>query len=63
MNNLAVGYHSAGRLNEAIPLHEETLRLRKAKLGDDHPDTLAQHVQLWPPATCSAGQLDEAIPL
>ena len=26
MNNLAAGYKAAGRLNEALPLLEETLR-------------------------------------
>ncbi len=62
MNNLAVSYHSAGRLDEAIPLLEETLRLRKAKLGDDHPDTLASMYNLAA-GYRSAGRLDEAIPL
>ena len=41
MNNLAVSYAAVGRLAEALKLHEETLALRKAKLGPDHPDTLA----------------------
>ena len=33
-------YEADGRLDEAIPLFEEVLKLRKAKLGPDHPDTL-----------------------
>jgi tetratricopeptide (TPR) repeat protein len=40
MNNLAASYATAGRIQEATKLNEETLRLRKAKLGSDHPDTL-----------------------
>jgi eukaryotic-like serine/threonine-protein kinase len=40
MNNLAAAYVSAGRLDKALPLHEETLKLRQAKLGPEHPDTL-----------------------
>ena len=41
MNNLALAYQAAGKLNLALPLFEETLRLRTAKLGPDHPDVLA----------------------
>ena len=40
MNNLANGYSALGRHAEALKLREETLALRKAKLGPDHPDTL-----------------------
>jgi len=40
MNGLATGYQSAGKLDLALPLFEETLKLWKAKLGADHPDTL-----------------------
>jgi tetratricopeptide (TPR) repeat protein len=40
MDNLAVTYEAAGRLNDAIPLFEAALQLRKAKLGADHPETL-----------------------
>ena len=39
MNNLAV-YSAAGRLEEALGLREEVLRLRREKLGAEHPDTL-----------------------
>src|SRR5262249_20928000 len=40
MNNLASSYYFAGQLDRALPLYEETLKLRKAKLGADHSDTL-----------------------
>ena len=40
MNNLAISYADLGRHAEALQLCEETLTLRKAKLGPDHPDTL-----------------------
>ena len=38
-DSLATAYARAGRLTEAIPLYEETLKLREARLGLDHPDT------------------------
>ena len=41
MHNLAVSFVQAHRLDEAIPLFAEVVRLRKAKLLPDHPDTLA----------------------
>ena len=40
MNNLASAYRAAGRFPEALPLYAEALRLRRAALGPDHPDTL-----------------------
>jgi serine/threonine protein kinase len=40
MGNLAIAYAYSGRIQESLKLHEETLRLRKAKLGNDHPETL-----------------------
>ena len=46
MNNLAVAYQAAGKLDRALPLYEETLALRKAKLGPDHPDTLQSMINL-----------------
>ena len=42
MGFLAGAYEEAGQLERALPLLEETLRLKKAKLGSDHPDTLVQ---------------------
>jgi tetratricopeptide (TPR) repeat protein len=46
MNNLASSYADLGRHAEALKLREETLTLRKAKLGLDHPDTLGSMVNL-----------------
>jgi lipopolysaccharide biosynthesis regulator YciM len=62
MNNLAIAYKAAGRLDRAIPLHEQTLELRKSKLGADHPDTLVSMNNLAV-AYQDAGRLDRAIPL
>jgi len=36
-----MSYADLGRQAEALKLNEQTLALRKAKLGPDHPDTLA----------------------
>ena len=60
--NLAGAYYSAGRLDEAIPLHEEVLADRVRVLGDDHPHTLTSRGNLAG-AYESAGRLDEAITL
>jgi tetratricopeptide (TPR) repeat protein len=49
-------------VNEATPHFEEALRLRKARLGPDHLDTLESMYGLsW--AYASVGRLDEAISL
>jgi tetratricopeptide (TPR) repeat protein len=40
MYDLAVAYQSAGQLKKAVTLFEETLRLRRARLGPDDPLTL-----------------------
>ena len=40
MSNLAAAYQDAGRLADALPLFEETLRRRQATRGPDHPQTL-----------------------
>ena len=61
-NSLAYAYRSAGRLDEAIDLHERTLADRERTLGADHPDTLASRNNLAS-AYESAGRLDEAIDL
>ncbi len=61
-NNLACAFESAGRLTEAIPLHEQVLADRIRVLGEYHPQTLASRNNL----ACafeSAGRLTEAIPL
>jgi len=39
MINLALGYSANGRHAESLTLREETLKLQKAKLGANHPDT------------------------
>ncbi len=59
MSNLGSGYLLAGRLDEAITLDEETLRLRKAKLGDEHPDTMSTLRGLQA-ALLQAGKFEEA---
>jgi serine/threonine protein kinase/Tfp pilus assembly protein PilF len=40
MNDLAVAYQYAGRLDLAVALMEETVQLRQDRLEPDHPDTL-----------------------
>ena len=40
MGSLAWTYQAGGKLDQALPLFEETLKLRKASQGPDHPDTL-----------------------
>src|SRR5262249_57868636 len=59
MHNLAVSYAQAHRLDEAIPLFAEVVRLRKARLLPDHPDTLASLDGLAD-AGLSAGRWAEA---
>ena len=61
-NNLANAYHDAGRLNEAIPLHEQNLEDRTRILGPHHPHTLNSRNNLAG-AYQTAGRLNEAIPL
>jgi tetratricopeptide (TPR) repeat protein len=62
MSNLATGYKSAGKLDLALPLYEETVGLMKARWGTDHPDTLAVMSNLAA-AYHAAGKLDRALPL
>jgi tetratricopeptide (TPR) repeat protein len=61
-NNLAGAYYAAGKLDQALPLCEEALKLQKVRLGPDHPDTLHSMNNLaggyW-----SAHQLDKSVPL
>jgi hypothetical protein len=45
-----------------LPLYEEALRLRKVKLGPDHPDTLASMNNVAS-GYVSNGRLAEAITL
>jgi tetratricopeptide (TPR) repeat protein len=62
MSNLALDYQQAGRLPEAVALLEETLKLRQARLGTDHPDTLAS-MALLGQAYRQSGNLSDAIPI
>ena len=41
MSNLASAYLAAGDLEQALPLYEEMLKLTTARLGSEHPETLA----------------------
>ena len=61
-NNLASAYRAAGRLDEAIALHEQNLEDSTHILGPHHPDTLASRNNLAG-AYQDAGRLDEAIAL
>ena len=60
-NNLADAYRDAGRLDEAITLHKQTLTDRTRILGPHHPDTLTTRHNLAS-AYQTAGRLHEAIP-
>jgi eukaryotic-like serine/threonine-protein kinase len=46
MGNLATRYSDVGRYAEALQLHEDSLKLRRAKLGPDHPYTLESMIRL-----------------
>jgi tetratricopeptide (TPR) repeat protein len=39
--NLAIAYQEAGRLTDALPLHERSLADREGVLGPDHPATIS----------------------
>src|SRR5262249_51280072 len=45
-HNLAVVYWHVKQFDRSIPLYEETLRLRKIKIGADHHETLRTQVCL-----------------
>jgi transposase-like protein len=61
-DNLGASYRMAGRADEAIALHEQTLAAGGRVLGADHPDTLASRNNLAL-AYRAAGRTDEAIAL
>ena len=61
-NNLAGAYESAGKLEQAIDLYEQTLTDRERILGPDHPHTLTSRGNLAG-AYESAGKLEQAIDL
>ncbi len=62
MNDLAVLYGRAGKPDRARSLFEEVLKLRKAKLGDGHPDTLVTMSHLGM-VNLASGHPDRALPL
>ena len=61
-NNLAEAYCDAGRLDDAITLHRQTLEDHTRILGPHHPDTLTSRNNLAS-AYQDAGRLDDAITL
>ncbi len=48
MSNLAGVYRDLGRLDAAMQLYERTLKLRRERLGPDHPDTVATIADMVP---------------
>lgn len=60
MNSLAVALGKSGRVDEAVPLLDETLALEKAKLGPRHPDTLRTMSDVAA-VLFEAGRRDEAL--
>ena len=58
-SNLANAYQAAGRINEAITLHEQTLATWERMLGPDHPNTLTSRSNLAN-AYEAAGRITEA---
>ncbi len=61
-DGLASAYEAAGRLDDAIGVHERTLAERQRILGKDHPDTLASCGHLAR-AYAAAGRHGEALPM
>jgi tetratricopeptide (TPR) repeat protein len=62
MNDLAEAYRSAGRLAEAVVIHEEILKVRKTKHGPEHHATLTSMNNLAV-VYRKAGRLAEALAL
>jgi tetratricopeptide (TPR) repeat protein len=62
MGTLARVYREAGQLDKALPLAEQTLILKRAALGENHPETLNELAGL---AVClsAAGRWDKSLPL
>jgi tetratricopeptide (TPR) repeat protein len=61
-SNLASAYSAMGKLDKGLPLYEQILAKRKAKLGADHPDTLHTMRNLAT-AHSQAGNLAKAVGL
>jgi eukaryotic-like serine/threonine-protein kinase len=62
MNNLAAVYFGTGKLDKAVPLFEEILKLRMAKLGADHPSSILSMSNLAS-GYRDTGKIDQALPL
>ena len=62
MNNLAMAYHDAGRLDLAMPLYVDTVRRMAATLGPGHRDTLRSMGNLAG-GHLDSNRLDLALPL
>jgi tetratricopeptide (TPR) repeat protein len=62
MNQLGVVYWQLGQLDRSVPLFEELLKLREAKRGRAHPETLQSVANLGVNYK-DAGRLKEAIAL
>jgi hypothetical protein len=62
MNNLALAYLHAGKLDLALPVFEEALKLMIAKVGPEHPGTLTSMNNLAGTYQ-AAGKLDLAVSL
>ncbi len=61
-NYLAQAYLEAGRTDDALAMHQGTLKLCESKLGPDHPNTLGSRNNLAN-SYQAAGRIDEAIAL
>jgi tetratricopeptide (TPR) repeat protein len=61
-DGLASVYEAAGRLDDAIGVHQHTLAERQRALGTDHPDTLMSCGHLAR-AYAAAGRRTEALPM
>ncbi|MCB1055968.1 MAG: serine/threonine protein kinase [Acidobacteria bacterium] len=61
MATLGRVYHNRGRFDEALPLFEQVLALRRAALPADHPDVATAHLDLADDLRV-LGRVDEAMP-
>ncbi len=62
MDNLALLYQAAGRLDQGVSLAEKTLATMEDKLGPDNDTTLITMVNLAG-SYCNLGRIDEALAL
>jgi len=61
-DGMASAYEAAGRVPDAITVHERTLAERQRALGNDHPDTLISCGHLAR-AYAAAGRHNDALPM